>query len=154
MGLPPGAEPARHSDAEIVAAVVARLPVGQGGRAMAVRIAELARARVAPDWMPGAQPRVVPVGWRNHKHGAHAVTEVCGEDRHVHRGRVVRRERRWCPVVIRPTASQIAAARRGYLDWWGALLHLQAELRAIGLERHLITRAMPPMVPWREGGYS
>lgn len=140
-------------DAEIIASAVSNLPVGQGGKGMALRIAALARARMQPDWMQDATPRCVPVGWRETKHGRFAQTAECQarEGRWVHtfRGRLVERQGLACPVRFTPTASQIAAARRGWLDWYGALLWLQAELRGLGaLDTITITRAMPPLRPW------
>ena len=58
-----------HEDAEVVAATVAALPDALGGKRMAIRIAELARAGLTPDWMPGAVPRCVPVETRRNQHG-------------------------------------------------------------------------------------
>jgi hypothetical protein len=147
-----GLEPARHDDAEIVAAVVANLPVARGGRSMAVRIAELARARSVPDWMPEARPRVMPVAWRGNRHGRRAATEVCGLEHVWHKRRWVTVERRCCPVHIAPTPAQIASARRGYLAWWGALMHLRGELEALELARHVVTDDMPPVAPWDTRG--
>ena len=136
-------------DAEIIASAVASLPVGFGGRSMAAQIASLSRAGVRPDWMPDASPRCVPVGWRTTKHGHFAQTEVVGEVVTVHRGRKIRREIVACPVRYTPTAQQIASARRHYLDWWGALLWIGAELRTLHiLDQIEITQDMPPMTPW------
>ena len=137
------------SDAEIVAGIVASLPVEHGGRSMAVRVAELARAGMAPDWLKGARTRVVPVEWRRSKHGMFAQTKVVG---HVQvrgrKGALVQREMRCCPVRYEPTAQQIAAARRFYLDWVGALMHLRHQLRLAGLTRWDVTDDLPPMTPW------
>lgn len=141
------------SDAEVVASVVASLPVARGGRSMAIRVAELARAGRAPDWMEGACTRLVPRGWRNTKHGMFAETQVLG---HVmvpgRRGALVRQAVRCCPLVPVPTAAQIAAARRAYLDWWGALDHIRWHLATVTLDRWMLTDAMPPMEPWKKGG--
>lgn len=49
-----------HEDAEVIAATVAGTPDSLGGKRMAIRVAELARAGLTPDWMPGAVPRCVP----------------------------------------------------------------------------------------------
>jgi hypothetical protein len=46
-----------HQDAEIVAATLAGMPDSIGGIRMAISVAELARAGMTPDWMPGAVPR-------------------------------------------------------------------------------------------------
>lgn len=143
---------APHHDAEVIAAFVANLDQGHGGRSMAARIAALARAGITPDWMPEARTRCVPVAWRMTKHGRFAKTEVLDKVETLHRGRKVVREVAWCPVTYTPTASQIGAARREYLAWWGALLSLGADLRGCGmLNRVEVTSAMPPMTPWRKG---
>ncbi|MFH5773577.1 hypothetical protein ACHFJ0_04940 [Paracoccus sp. NGMCC 1.201697] len=137
-------------DAEIIASTVASLPVSHGGRGMAVQIASLARAGAEPDWMRDAKPRCVPVEWRNTKHGAFARTEIIRTIETVHRGRRMKRHEVACPVTYRPTQAQIAACRRNYLDWWGALLWLQGEMNALGiLSRIQLTNAMPPLSPWR-----
>ena len=46
-----------HEDAHTVARVLAGLPEDMGGRAMAIRIVELAQANLAPDWWPHDEPR-------------------------------------------------------------------------------------------------
>lgn len=140
-----------HPDAEVVAAALAVLPEGLGGRRMALQMAELARAGQAPDWMPGAAPRCIPAGWRRSKHGVFAETEACETWRYVSRGRAREVDARWCPVIYRPTAAQIAAARRAYLDWWGALLELRSHFQLHGgLTSWTVSDALPPMTPWKE----
>lgn len=62
-----------HEDAGVIAACVAGMPDSLGGRNMAIRIAELARAWLTPDWMPGAVPRCVPVEVKRNQHGERAV---------------------------------------------------------------------------------
>ena len=136
-------------DAEVIASVVACLPPGQGGKGMAVRIASLARAGLSPDPMVGAAPKVVPVGRFTNRHGCTAKTEVVGKVDTIYRGRKVTHDVLVCPVTYSPDASEIAAARRDYLDWWGALLHLRYELGACGLASIEITDTMPAMTPWR-----
>ena len=42
-----------HSDAEIIAATLAGMPDSLGAKRMAIYIAELARAGMTPDWLPG-----------------------------------------------------------------------------------------------------
>lgn len=141
-------------DADIIASAVSNLPVGLGGKGMALRIAALARARMQPDWMQDATPRCVPVGWAHeNQHGRFALTAQCqsreGMWDYTARGRKVEVRAVACPVRFTPTAAQIASARRGWLDWYGALLWLQAELRGLGaLDTIIITRAMPPLRPW------
>lgn len=140
----------RADDAEVIASIVARLPAAQGGKGMALMVAHHARACSAPDPMLGATPRVVPRdGWRLTKHGEFARTEVVGQVQTVYRGRKVTHDLLACPVSYSPSAAQIAAARRGYLDWWGALLHLGHELAGCGLATIDLTAAMPPLTPWR-----
>lgn len=146
-------EPAH--DADVVAAVVANLSEGSGGRRMATSIAEMARASMTPDWMPDATPRVVPVGWQRSKHGLFAKTEVCGTVEYrggpKAGGRMIRREITWCPITITPTAQQIASARRFYLQWWGAILEIQVGLAAAEglMDSHAVSDAMPPVAPWK-----
>ena len=139
-------------DAEIIAGVVAALPDRHGGRGMAVRVAQLARAGLVPDYMPDATPRIVPLDTRRTKHGVFAVTEVTGHAVIRNRkGALVRSEVKACPVRIYPTAQQIGMARRFYLDWIGALMHIQHELQLVGLSRWDVTGGLPEMTPWTRG---
>lgn len=150
-----------HPDADVVASAVASLPEARGGRGMAIRVAELARAGAVPDWMPDAVPRVVPVETHTNRHGTRAKTvdaSVFGwegwapQPRRNRKGVVVRDPVRVCPVMVRPSADQIARARRAYLDWWGALLELREGFRAYGgLSAFAVVEAMPVMAPWRVG---
>jgi len=140
-----------HPDADVVASALAVLPAGHGGRAMAIAIAEYARAGRMPDAMAGVKTRCVPASWHTNRHGKHARTELVETIEYGHRGRRVKREVRCCPVIFTPTQSQIAAARRFYLNWWGALLDLAATFRVYGgLSGHIVTNSMPPMTPWQK----
>jgi hypothetical protein len=65
-----------HEDAEVIAATVAGIPDSLGGKRMAIRVAELARAGLTPDWMPGAVPRCVP-----HPRQAEPAWQPCGHNR-------------------------------------------------------------------------
>ena len=76
-----------HEDAEVIAATVAGMPDNLGGKRMAIRVAELARAGLTPDWMPGAVPRCVPVEMKRNRHGDHATTVVVGTERVLSRGK-------------------------------------------------------------------
>ena len=143
-----GGTSARHDDAEVIASHLAQLPVGSGGMGMAVQIASYARAGAKPDWMRDAAPRCVPTATRLTKHGMFACTEVVSKVETLHRGRKHLHEVLVCPVTYRPSAAQIGAARRHYLDWWGALLELRHQVMVTGLRTIAITDAMPPMTPW------
>lgn len=137
-------------DAEVVANAVADLPAALGGRSMAVEIARLARAGMSPSWLTEHDRRCVAMDWRRTKHGTFAKTEVVGKGVVAHRGRAVRYDVICCPVDFLPTAQQVAVSHRRYLDWYGCLMHLRAELRSqCLLTTILLTDAMPPMKPWQ-----
>ena len=105
----------------MIAATVAGIPDSLGGKRMAIRVAELARAGLTPDWMPGAVPRCVPVDTRRNQQGERAVTIVVSTAHIRVRGPTPRGT--WktieilaCPVTYSPHPQQIASARRGYDD--------------------------------------
>lgn len=138
-----------HEDAEVIAATVAGLPDSLGGKRMAIRVAELARAGLTPDWMPGAVPRCVPVDIKRNRHGDRALSVVVGTERVLVRGKWRSVEVRACPVTFRPDPGQIEAARRAYGEWWQALNWLYDALLAGGLLREIeLTAAMPKPCPW------
>jgi len=138
-----------HPDAEVIAATVAGIPDSLGGRRMAIRVAELARAGLTPNWMPGIVPRCVPVETRQNQHGERAATIVVGIERVPHRGRWRTVEVLACPVTWRPHPEQIASARHGYEDWWQALDWVREHLAASGMLRDLeVAGAMPKVRPW------
>lgn len=141
-----------HEDAEVVAAMVENLPEYVGGFGMAVRVAEFARIRSTPDWMPGEKPKCVAVRIRQTTRGERGIEEVVDVLTYAHRGRRVRFEVKACPVTYRPSGEQIAAARRGYSQWWSALLHLNGALSSIGLRVHELSGALPPAAPWTRKG--
>jgi len=139
-----------HEDAEVIAATVAGLPDSLGGKRMAIRVAELARAGLTPDWMPGAVPRCVPVDIKRNRHGDRAVSVVVGTERVLVKGKWRSVEVRACPVTFRPDASQIEAARRAYEDWWRALDWVQDGLRTGAMLRDIeVMTTMPKARPWR-----
>jgi hypothetical protein len=70
-----------HEDAEIVAGTLAGMPDSFGGKRMAIYVAELARAGMTPDWMPGVVPRCVPVETKSNQHGERSTTVVIGVER-------------------------------------------------------------------------
>lgn len=149
-----------HPDADVVAAALAALPEAYGGRPMAVRIAELARVGQVPDWMADGTPRLYPVATHTNRHGTHAKTADAAElgvagwphwKRRNRKNVLVEEVVPYCPTIWRPTPDKIAAARRAYLAWWGALLELRTNLQ-IGapLTAFVVTDAMPPMRPWEK----
>jgi hypothetical protein len=138
-----------HPDAEVIAATVAGMPDGLGGIRMAIQVAELARAGMTPDWMPGAMPRCVPMETKNNQHGERATAIVIGTERVKTRGKWRTVELLACPVTWRPHPEQIASARRGYDDWRLALDWVRVGLLAGGMLREMeVTGGMPKVRPW------
>lgn len=140
-----------HPDAEVIAATVAGMPDSLGGIRMAIRVAELARAGMTPDWMPGVAPRCVPVEIKQNQHGERATTIVVGTERVKTRGKWRTVDVLACPVTWRPHPEQIASARRGYEDWWQALDWVRDGLVAGGMLREVeVNGAMPKVRPWKQ----
>ena len=138
-----------HEDAEVIAATVAGMPDSLGGIRMAIRVAELARAGLTPDWMPGAVPRCVPVDIKRNRHGDRAVSVVVGTERILVKGKWRTIDVRACPVTWRPHQEQIASARRGYKDWWAAVDWVRDGLiSGQMLSEITVTNAMPKVNPW------
>jgi hypothetical protein len=138
-----------HPDAEVIAATVAGVPDSLGGKRMAICVAELARAGVTPDWLPGVVPRCVPAETKTNQHGERASTIVVGTERVLSRGKWRTIEVLACPVTWRPHPEQIASARRGYEDWWQALDWVRDGLVAGGMLREVaVTEVMPKVRPW------
>ena len=138
-----------HADAEVIAATVAGMPDRLGGKRMAISIAELARAGMTPDWLPGVVPRCVPVATKQNQHGERAATIVVGIERVLLRGKWRKLEVLACPVTWRPHPEQIASARRGYEDCWQALDWVRDGLVAGRMLRDIeVTAAMPKVLPW------
>ena len=141
-----------HPDAEVIAATVAGMPDSLGGIRMAIQVAELARAGLTPDWMPGVVPRCVALEITNNQHGERARTIVVGTERVKTRGKWRTFEVLACPVTWRPHPEQIASARRGYEDWWQALDWVRDGLIAGGMLREVeVTAVMPKVRPWLSG---
>jgi hypothetical protein len=141
-----------HPDAEVVAATVAGIPDSLGGKRMAIRVAELARAGLTPDWMPGVVPRCVPVETKTNQHGERATTIVVGTERVPSRGKWRTVDLLACPITWRPHPEQIASARRSYEDWWQALDWVRDGLLAGGMLREVeVMAAMPKVRPWKIG---
>ena len=101
-----------HPDAEVIAATVAGMPDSLGGIRMAISVAELARAGMTPDWLPGVVPRCVPMETKNNQHGERATTIVVGTERVKTRGKWRTVNVLACPVTWRPHPEQIASARQ------------------------------------------
>jgi thiazole synthase ThiGH ThiG subunit len=138
-----------HPDAEVAAATVAGMPNSLGGIRMAIQVAELARAGMTPDWLPGVVPRCVPAETKTNQHGERATTIVVGTERVLSRGKWRTIEVLACPVTWRPHPEQIASARRGYEDWSQALDWVRDGLVAGGMLREVeVTVAMPKARPW------
>ena len=143
-----------HEDAEVIAAAVAGMPDSLGGKRMAIRVAELARAGLTPDWMPGAVPRCVPVDTRRNRHGDRAVSVVVGTAQVLIRRKWRTVEVRACPVTFSPHPEQIEAARKAYKDWWQALGWVRDGLADGGMLREVeVKGVLPKARPWgSEGG--
>jgi hypothetical protein len=139
-----------HPDAEVIAATVAGLPDDLGGKRMAIRVAELARAGLTPDWMPGAVPRCVPVETKRNQHGERATTIVVRTERLKTRGKWRTVDVLACPVTYTPHPQQIEAARRGYRDWVAALDWVRDMLAEGRMLRDVsVASALPKATPWR-----
>jgi len=139
-----------HEDAEVIAATVAGMPDSLGGKRMAIRVAELARAGLTPNWMPGAVPRCVPVKVKRNQHGERATTMVVGTERVLSRGKWRTVEVLACAVTFLPHSQQIEAARRAYTDWCRALGWVREGLDASGLLGEIeIKDVMPRETPWK-----
>ena len=140
-----------HEDAEVIAATVAGIPDSLGGKRMAIRVAELARAGLTPDWMPGAVPRCLPAQVKCNQHGGRSTTIVVGTERVLLRGKWRTIEVLACPITWRPHPEQIASARRGYEDWWQALDWVRDGLVAGRMLRDVdVTTTMPRVRPWKK----
>ena len=141
-----------HPDAEVIAATVAGIPHSLGGIRMAISVAEMARAGITPDWMPGVVPRCVPVEIKRNRHGDRAVSVVVGTEKVLVSGKWRTIEVRACPVTWRPHPEQITSARRGYEDWWQALDWVRDGLVTGRMLREMkLTAVIPKVGPWGSG---
>jgi hypothetical protein len=138
-----------HEDAEVIAATVAGMPDRLGGKRMAIRVAELARAGLTPDWMPGAVPRCVPLEVKRNQHGERATTIVVGTERALSRGKWRTVDVLACPVTFSPHPQQIVVARRAYSDWIGALTWLREMIPSASMLKKIsLTEILPKPNPW------
>lgn len=151
-----GTSPAHH-DADIVASTLAVLPDSCGGRRMAIWIAELARSGRRPEWQAAIEVR--PMATITNRHGTRARTSDAAElgamgwpnqPKRKRNGSLVMEPVAYSPVEIRPTAREIAAMRRAYLQWWSALLEIKSALQISHLTSHVVTDAMPSSAPWKK----
>lgn len=141
-----------HVDAEVVAATVAVLPDAFGGSRMALTIAELARSGREPDWRADGAMRCEPREWRRCKHGLRAKVQKMPIRTYWHRGALRSYTPEVCPIVYRNTPDAVAAMRRAYLAWRGALMEIAYNLRSTrALTCHRLTDALPPVSPWAKG---
>lgn len=140
--------PAR--DADIIASAVAHLPQWLGGRRMALRVAELARAGLAEDWGEDLVVRCIPVGWKGeNQNGRLAETVLVRHERLVVRGRERVFDVYACPVTYTATEARIRAARDAYRAWLAALDWLACRLRSQGvLDRVQVGEGLPDAEPW------
>ena len=153
-----------HPDADIVASAVSALPEAYGGRPMAVRIAELARAGRTPDWAYNPPPQIIPCATSTNQHGTRAAiadAAALGEQgwraqpRLTPKGVRVWDAVHYCPVRIlhdpATVSARAARQRRDYLQWWGALLELRQTFKIYGgLSAFDVTDQMPPRKPWEK----
>lgn len=138
-----------HHDADLVADAV-RASVRWS---LAVQVAEHARAASAPRWDLGPV-RCVPCAWTMRGPGAGRLgkSHVAERIRYQSRRGWITRDVLVTPVTYAPTVSQVAAARRGYLDWWGALRSVLGHLRHVDLDAFVLSDALPPRRPWLNRG--
>lgn len=152
------------ADADLVAAAVAALPEGCGGRSMAVQIAELSRHRRVPDLLEGVvvtMGDVDPVRLSGvvacqaaSMNGNAAYQRANTEHLEYMTDTSGLRSKRWevrqCPVRYRVLHPSIARARRNYLQWRLALLELkQTFVSYNNLSRWCVTTVLPPRAPWQ-----
>ncbi len=146
-----GGRSACHPDADTVVQFLAVLPGVYGGRRMALRIAELARAGQVPDPMAGAKPKIEPKEWARNPHGQYAKTEFAAHYYVTGRGGRRLKEFRLCPIRWINSQKEIDQARNAYNMWWMALLEMQLNFRGSDdLTAFKVTPAMPPATPWKE----
>lgn len=136
-----------HPDAQIIASVVESvLP-----RHMALTVVELARAGRVPEWNIDARLRVAPEAWSMRDDGT---WEAEARDTELFEWVDAKYRRRKlqgqiCAIRYVGGTPALGAARRGYLEWYGALLELMAVLgRGNMLQSIKISDQMPPMTPW------
>ncbi|AGT07895.1 hypothetical protein [Paracoccus aminophilus] len=141
-----------HPDAQIIAAAVEALPIEVGGRRMAMIVADHARARSAPDWRENERVGIVPCGWEMTDAGEWlaAIRKLPEASYYYPRGRKTLTYRpEICPIGYTGSAAVLAARRRDYLGWYGALLHLNVDFIGWRTNRVEIIDGLPDMTPWK-----
>ena len=146
-----------HEDAQTLAHALAVLPEG---RPMAIRIAELARSGLTPNWYQNEPPRIFPYEMHTNRWGEKSKTSNASglgkagwedQPRRNRKGVVVYDAVKYTPCVWYPSSASIARAKRDYLSWWGALLGLMNSFHIhSGLTSYIITDEMPDMTPWKK----
>ncbi|UFS65288.1 hypothetical protein LO749_01590 [Paracoccus denitrificans] len=140
-----------HPDAQIIAAAVEALPIGVGGRRMALLVAECARARRVPDWREDERRGVLPCGWDMTDDGewlagTRKLDVVTFRDA---KSRTKTYRPEICPISYTGTAAVLAKRRREYLAWYGALLHLLYKLSwCNGFTAIRLVDGLPDPSPW------
>ncbi|WP_406736932.1 hypothetical protein [Thioclava sp. GXIMD4215] len=149
-----GPAPQIHPDAAMIAAAVEALELNpMFGREMAVLVATHARAGTAPDWRGSCVRRVVPMAWDFDRAGNPIALEAKGDIwwyRHPKCRNRLELTSKVCPIMYVGGGSDMAARRRRYLDWYGALLEVSMQLRVPGyLDTIHVTSALPALSPWQ-----
>lgn len=149
-----------HDDAEVIAAIVSSLVTEPRGRALAIRLVEVARSGLVPDWMPGARPKIHPESWRGSTTERRGRTEVVQslvlnftQPHPKNPKRTIRRQKKcdvlWVPCTWEPTLGEIIDARRDYEFWWQGLDLVRLRLKLSGgLDTIRMRDVMPPRKPW------
>ncbi len=135
-----------HPDADVVVGAVRNTLIWPD----AVMVAQYARSAQLPVWDLGA-PVVTP---RRQSRGRYAggkvKTEAGDPIRYKSKRGWVSCKPRYCPVDIYPTAQQISAARRGYLNWYSCLMSVRSAIPSDDLKKFVLTKAMPVRQPWKK----
>jgi hypothetical protein len=137
-----------HTDADMIASAVAHLPAVAGGRAMALLVAECARAGSVPDWRT-PPPAIVPVAWKGeNQNGRQAQAEVVDLLTFTRRGRKIEVPVLACPVRVTVSPGRVQAVRDRYSAWRLALAWLAGDLCRKPLSEVRIVAGLPVAEPW------
>lgn len=137
-----------HDDAEIIAGVVLSLKLG--GKWMAIRVSEYARARTVPEWGQGMVPAWQPKEWRQGaacgRGGITGKAEATPPDQWA---RFTRQMVSFTPCHLTPSPSQIASKQAFYLDWWWALREIYHKLKRLQFKAFDLIDGLPAARPWK-----